>query len=420
MRAKMSKQNNKKTSVDDIAKDISAICKKNGLNPYNLSKAQYYKLGGSHSDWELRSAGGLRNIVDAFFRKDKPEDGELVLDLKEIRKDYNKLLNEQADVNRLLARVKDTVSKLPKMTGPTYKPNKNKSTERVLTAVFSDHHIGSDIVKPETKLSYGPVEEARALAYLTENIINYKLQYRDETVLNLLMIGDIIENELHGRTSADLLHLQTCRAIWLYPQVLKQLAANFKKIRVYFAVGNHGRDMAIHQQRATSLKYNALETTIYYAIRQAMSDYKNIEFIQPMTPWVEFELFENKGYATHGDTHLNPGNPGKKIDVGGLENQINRINASLKDDEEYKVFVAGHVHQALITPLPNRAYLIVNGALTPPNTFAQSLNIMEAPQIQVMWEAVPNHPVGDSRMIDVSKSANDKNLDKIIVPFKGL
>lgn len=414
----MNKHN--RVNIDQIAKDIKKVCRQHDINPYDLTKAQYNKFGGQYSDWQIRSAGGLRNIVDAYFRKEKPENPEIVLDLKEIRKEYNKLLIEQADTERLMKRIQQSIEKMPKIRGPIYKPSKNKSTERILNVVFSDHHIGSDIVHPETKLAYGPIEEARALSCLTDNIISYKRHYRDETVLNLLLLGDIIENELHERTSADLLHLQTCRAIWLYPQVLKQLAANFKKIRIYFAVGNHGRDKAIHSKRVTALKYNALETTIYYAIRQAMSDYKNVEFYQPMTPWVEFSLFGNKGYATHGDTHLNPGNPGKQINIAAIENQINRINASLKDDDEYKVFVAGHIHQAVITPLPNKAYLILNGALTPPNSYAQSLNIMEAPQIQVMWEAVPGHPVGDFRMIDVSKSVNDTTLDKIIRPFRGL
>lgn len=414
------KKDSKAISVNEIAEDIKRICKRHNINPYELTRAKYNKFGGSFNEWQIRKAGGLRNIVDAFFCEEKPEDREVVLDLKEIRRDYNKLLMEQADVDRLLKKIYQSVEKIPKINGPTYRPKKNKSTQRILNVVFSDHHIGSDIVKPETGLSYGKVEEARALAYLTENITTYKMQYRDETILNLLILGDIIENELHGRTSADLLHMQTCRAIWLYPQVLRHLAANFKKIRVYFAVGNHGRDISIHSNRATALKYNALETTIYYAIRQALSEYKNIEFYQPMTPWVEFDIFKHKGYATHGDTHLNPGNPGKQIKIANIENQINKINAVLKDDEEYKVFVAGHIHQAVVTPLPNKAYLILNGALTPPNSFAQSLNIIESPQIQVMWESVPEHPVGDFRMIDVSHSATDRSLDKIIKPFPGL
>lgn len=414
------KQQNSKPSVNQIASDIKAVCKDNGINPYDLTLAKYFKLGGKYSEWQVRSLGGMRNIVDAYFRTEKPEDTEIILDIKEVRKEYNKLLVDYADTERLIKRIQQSVEKFPKMNGPVYKPRKNKSTERILNAVFSDHHIGSDIVRPETKLQYGPQEEARALAYLTENIVSYKQQYRDETTLNLLILGDMIENELHGRTSADLLHMQTCRAMWLYPQVLKHLAANFKQVNVYFAVGNHGRDTAVHHSRATAMKYNAIETSIYYSIRMSMSDYKNVSFFQPMTPWVEFQLFKNKGYATHGDTHLNPGNPGKQINIAGIENQINRINASLKDDEEYKVFVAGHIHQAVVTPLPNRAYLILNGALTPPNSYAQSLNIMEAPQIQVMWEAVPEHPVGDFRMVDVSRSSEDKTLDKIIVPFKGL
>ena len=410
----------KENYLDVLVRDIRHVCDIAALNPYQLTLAKYYKYGGKCSEWTIRKAGGLRNVIDAYFRDEKPEDTELVLDLREIRKNYNKLLTEQADMERLLRRVQESVREMPRVKGPVYKPGSKKKTERTLTVVFSDHHIGSDICYNETKISYGPVEEARALACLTQNIINYKTEYRDETVLNLLFLGDIIENNLHGRTSADLLHLQACRAIYLYPQVLRHLAANFKHINVYFAVGNHGRDVSVHPHRATALKYNALETTIYYAIRQAMSDYKNIKFYQPMTPWVEFDLFGKKGYATHGDTHLNPGNPNKQINIASIEGQINRINASLKDDEEYKVFVAGHIHQAVVTPLPNGAYLILNGALTPPNSYAQSLNIMEAPQIQVMWESVPDYPVGDFRMINVSGSEKDKSLDKIIKPFSGL
>ena len=94
----------------------------------------------------------------------------------------------------------------------------------------------------------------------------------------------------------------------------------------------------------------------------------------------------------------------------------------MKDKDEYKIFIVGHVHHALATPLTNGTHLITNGALVPPNSFAQSLNIMESQQIQVLFETTPEHPVGDLRFINVTANDpyKDKSLDKIIEPFKGL
>lgn len=63
---------------------------------------------------------------------------------------------------------------------------------------------------------------------------------------------------------------------------------------------------------------------------------------------------------------------------------------------------------------------MINGALTPPNSYATSLNIHESPQVQVMWETTKKHAVGDTRMINAAGSSKDENLDKIIKPFTGL
>jgi len=417
----MSKSKAEKSVADSVAADIRLVAKAAGVEPWTLTKAQYNKFGGKFSEWDVRKIGGFNSVRNSYFAPQEPKDHAIISDMSEIRREYNKLLKDFGDVERLHKRVRESLVKMPKMSGPMYKPKKaTAKIERTVNAVWSDHHVGSDIVAKETNINYGKVEEARALAALTLNIAEYKTQYRDNTRLNLLILGDLIENELHDRTSADLLHIQTCRAIFIYPQAIRFLASQFRRIDVSFAVGNHGRDTAVHHSRATALKYNAIETTIYYAIRIAMSEYKNVFFHQPMTPWVEFDASGYRGYATHGDTNLNPGNPGKKVNIESLENQTNKINASLKDTDEYKIFVCGHIHQALHTRLSNGAHLFLNGALTPPNTFAQTLNIMEAPQVQVMWESVPGYPVGDVRFVDASDSAGKTKLDQIITPFKEL
>lgn len=415
------KKSKQEAVLDEIAKDIKAVAKQAGTEPWALTLARYNKFGGKFSEWQLRSLGGFTGIRNTYFANQEAKDHAVISDIGEVRREYNKLLKEMGDIERLHRRIQDSVKDMKFPKGPVYKPKKSKALiERTVNAVWSDHHVGSDIVKKETSLEYGRIEEARALAALTLNIAEYKTQYRDNTRLNLLILGDMIENELHDRTSADLLHLQTCRAIHIYPQAIRFLAGQYRQIDVYFAVGNHGRDMAVNHGRATALKYNAIETTIYYAIRVALAGYPNVKFHQPLTPWVEFDASGARGYATHGDTNLNPGNPGKKVNIESLENQTNKINASLKDTDEYKIFVCGHIHQALHTRLSNGAHLLLNGALTPPNAFAQTLNIMEAPQVQVMWESIPGFPVGDVRFVDCNGSAGKSQLDQIIVPFKEL
>lgn len=404
-----------------IVSDIKKIAEKIKVHPTELTKTAYISNGGAVSEWELRKMGGFSGIIKSHFEKISDKNYGLITDIKEIRKEHLRLEKQIGDQDLFLDRIKEAVSDVPKVSLTPYKAKKSKNTEeRTLHINLSDLHFGSDLTSKENIHNWGSVEESRAIAQVTKNVIEYKIQYRDCTRLVVNILGDVIQNELHGRTSADLLHIQTCRAIWLLKQVIARFAENFKHVQVNFASGNHGRDTAIHKQRAVHMKFNSIETTIYFAVRTALEHVPNVTFNHPMTPWVSYEAHGHKIYATHGDTHLNPGSPGKTVNIGNLENQMNRINASLKDAEEYKVFIVGHVHLPLVTELPNGAYLIVNGALTPPDSFAQSLNIMESQPAQVLFESTEKHPVGDFRFINVADSANNKELDKLIVPFKGL
>lgn len=416
----MSKQNQAK-QLKSIILDIKKVAKALEIQPALLTKAKYYSGGGTIGDWELRKFGGINAIIKANFPADFDRDWALVTDQNEVRRTSQQLQRALGDQELFLKRLQESVSKIKPLKLKPYASKKSHKDEaRTVNLTLSDLHIGSDLTKEENGYAFGVVEESRALARVIENVIDYKRQYRDSTDLVINILGDIIQNELHGRTSSDLLHIQTCRAIWLLQQAIARCAEHYKKVHVNFVPGNHGRDTAIHQTRAIHMKFNALETTVYYAVKIALQHMPNITFSQPKTPWVEYTSQGHRIYATHGDTHLNPGNPGKSVDIGRLENQINKINASLKDSEEYRVFICGHVHLPLITELPNGAYLVVNGALTPPDSFAQSLNIMESRQVQVLFESTSKHPVGDMRFINVNGTGSISELDKIITPFKGL
>lgn len=303
------------------------------------------------------------------------------------------------------------------------KPYVSKTkTERALNIVISDIHIGSDVKSEETGVdNYGKIEESRRLAAVVKEVIDYKHQYRAETELNVLLIGDLIQNQLHDDRDGAPLAEQIIRAIHLLSQALLQFSANFKKVNVHCVSGNHGRSMARHKSRAVNQKWDSHETVIAYALKTALKPQKNVTFYIPKTPYGAYEVFGQKVLYTHGDTFINPGYVGSVINTKSLEGQINKINASLNDNKEYKVFVMGHLHIASQTYLSNGATLITNGALISPDEYAVSIGVTESQIGQMLFESTPNYAVGDVRYIRVgSKEDKDKSLDSIITPWTNL
>lgn len=400
--------------ASQIAADMNRVASELSVDPVQLTSTKYH-LHGVFSERQVRKHGGFAFIRNAFFGKTERAEGE-VYAIKQINKEVARLRDIAGEKEYLYERLVPLLEKLPPIK-VTYHPKSDKAKlERTVNLVLSDLHIGSDLTRGENLKDYGSEQEAQALWAIVKNVCEYKAEHRKNTDLVVNILGDVIENHLHGPGDAALLHIQVCRAIYLLNQAIALLSASFPHVQVNFAVGNHGRDISIHPKRATSQKFNSLETTVYYAVKSACRRLENVDFNQPITPWVDYLSQGHRVFATHGDTVLNPGNPGQNIQVRSLENQINKLNATLKDREEYRIAVMGHVHQAMVTQLPNGCYVITNGALTPPNGFAQSIGILEAPQVQVLWESTRDYPVGDFRFISVGKP--DKKSK--ILPFTGL
>jgi hypothetical protein len=408
--------------LNAIASDISSIAESLDVDPGVLTSAKYYKGGGYFNEWQMRKVGGFNAIKKLFYEKDIPKSRATIGEIKELRKKFLSTEKELEQRELFVERISQSLENFPKLKVVPYKPKDSyKPIRRVVNLLLSDLHFGSDLEARETGTSWGKVEESRCFARIVSNICSYKLHYRPETKLVVSIIGDVIENALHGSSSAAPVHEQTCRAIHLLSQGIARFSENFPEVEVHYAVGNHGRDTSVHTHgRATAQKWNAVETTIYYSVKKACQHLKNVKFNQPLTPWAVYNALGHKVYVTHGDTNLSIGNPGNTISIRSIETQINRLNSSLKDDEKYAVFAMGHVHLALATQLPNGAFLFLNGPLVPPNSFAQTFSIMRSPQNQVMWETTEKFAVGDQRFINAEGAEKDATLDKIIQPFRSI
>lgn len=417
---KKEKEFNGKALISAIARDIKAIAEEAEISPALLSLPKYYEFGGGFKEWQMRKVGGFSAIKKVFFEKELEKDRAATGEVKELRKKYLKTEKELEQREVFIEKLREAVASIPPVKLKPYTPSVKKKINRVVNALLSDLHFGSDLDERETGHKWGKVEESRCFAKVVKNICNYKLQYRAETKLVVSILGDIIENDLHGASSAAPLHEQACRAIHLLSQGIARFSEAYPQVEVYFAVGNHGRDTGVHHGRATSQKWNAIESTIYYAVKTACRHLTNVKFTQPLTPWVIYEACGHKIYNTHGDTNFAVGNPGSSVNIKSIEGSVNRLNSALKDDEKYAVVGIGHVHLSLSTQLPNGTFVIMNGALVPPNSYAQTFGIMKSPQNQVMWETTSEFAVGDQRFINANGAEKDKTLDEFIKPFDGI
>jgi predicted phosphodiesterase len=304
----------------------------------------------------------------------------------------------------------------------TLPPPKPNNVKRYVNLVLSDLHFGSDIDGKHTGgPSYGTVEEARRFALVIRDACEYKRDHRAETSLHVMLLGDIIQNQLHDKRDGDLLAIQATRAIHLLVQGLALLSEAYPQVQVTCLTGNHGRFTEIHKSRAVLHKFNSLETVIYYACKAALSHVKNISFTIPESPYTSISQFQSRIFATHGDTVLTPGNPGKVIKIEKLEQEINSINAALPDSQEYKIFITGHVHTASLTYLLNGAIMMTNGCLVPQDEFAVSIGLLEQQCGQWLFETTEKYPVGDVRLLKIPRTTDgDASLDKLITPWQGL
>jgi hypothetical protein len=343
------------------------------------------------------------------------------LSISNLKKDLNKKdkkVIETSNIMDFIAEFSDSVFK-GRIQEPA-KVIKKEKMSRIHTLILSDLHFGADIDGAETTVSsYGTIEEARRFAAVIKQASEYKPQYRNETKLVIACLGDFIENSMHdARTGANTAE-QCSRAIHLMIQGIAYLANSYGEVEVYWMTGNHDRITSRHHSRAVHQKFDSFGTIIGYAIKSSLSNYKNITFTIPKSPMSSYMVFGKRIGITHADTVINPGGIYSSVNVKNLENQINKINASLEDKDEYSAVLYGHTHIGHTIRLSNGCTLIGNGGLPPPDPFSVSLGNFESNSGQWIFESVADHPVGDMRYIRITKDYDkDASLDKIIKPWK--
>jgi predicted phosphodiesterase len=294
--------------------------------------------------------------------------------------------------------------------------------EAVQLLVMGDQHVGADIRGMETGgPDYGPVEESRSHAQCASRILDWRPARRKKTPLYLLDLGDSIEGKIHDKQASAAISDQFKRALWLKVAMVELLAREFQSLYIPCVSGNHDRNVERHPQKATSAKWDSYATEIYFAAAMATQHLPNVKWDIPKSAFVKFSIYGANYFITHGDTELEPGDPGTVIQTHRLEAQANRMNAPLAVEDKISVFIVGHCHTAAWVQLGGGAQIFTNGPMTPVNTFAHSIARYHGHSSQYMAESVPGRPVGYRCPIDIDERVyRDASLDALIPTFKGL
>lgn len=339
---------------------------------------------------------------------------------KEVKKPTAESINEEFchTFNKNLTKIAEQLrGEMDKPIQSGYK-KKNFVQKRVLNLLLSDLHFHSLLDNREVPYKYGAIEEARRLAAVIQAVIHFKTHYRDTTSLYIHIIGDVIQNSLHDPRDGAPLAEQVAAAQYLLVQAIHLLSLHFLDIKVLCVSGNHGRNTARHPNRAVTQRWDSIEQILYYAIKGSCKELANVSFEIDYRSHYECEVLGHHMFFTHGDSVIQPGNPGKSINVTNIRRQVNEINAKSKHAKHFNLFAVGHVHTASQTHLPNQTVFLTNGALVPTDSYGVSLGIFESTCAQWLWETVPKYVFGDSRLIMVGED-DDANgeLDLLIKPF---
>ncbi len=403
-----------------------------GMPPYEMTWYEFrkyinFKYGENDrgiARYSITRAGGYNAIRDAYFPP-KPTkiivEKRRMVDVANFQRAKNKI---DSDVQFTLERLEDFSKKVFKKLGIVQICCKaalpKEPAESVLNLVLSDLHIGSNIKAEETGiLNFGVIEESRRLASVAKQTVEYSPERRSKTKLVVLIIGDVIQGSLHDLRDGAVMAEQMSRAIHLLIQMLMYLSAFFGEMEVRIVTGNHDRMTSRHKQRAVNQKWDSHLWVIATALKYCLeANCKNVKFFMDKTPYLTYENFGRKIFATHGDTVLDLGNPSKAIQTARLEAQANRFNAALPDAEEFEVFVGGHIHAGAYALLPCGAEVFTNPALVPPDDFAVSIGVREGQCGQWIFESTKASAATNFRILRVGQAQDqDASLDEIVKPW---
>lgn len=400
--------------ADELGLDPRLMKRKEFLPSTDITKHDIEKYGGyAKLKQDAAHAGGVEPY------KDMPESRGI-----ELRNSYVRGLERKvATADYLSQKILDGFQELIE-ANPIQVPKANvqlkktKHKHRTLTLLWSDLHFGVDVDPREVLKSRFNWEIAsRRMAKLVEQAVLWKPEHREETVLQIVLNGDILHGVVHlSEANIKEIQEQVYGASAILTHAIGYLSQHFGRIDVLCLPGNHDRVTYRTNDRAIAQRWNSHSHSVFLALKCWFRETKHVNFDIPMSGMGTYNLpGGDLVVATHGDTEPSTSNVGKSFNVSKTTEALLKMNASDVFDRRISVVLFGHWHQPSQFMLPDGTICVVNGSLIGSDSFAQNgIGYFNSMPAQVMFESVPGHAVGDFRIIQLRDADDDEKMDKII------
>lgn len=257
---------------------------------------------------------------------------------------------------------------------------------------------------------------SRRTAFLAARSVDYKSHKTRGA--RILLGGDIIEGEIHGRGTAEPLAQQIFNAQHCLHHLINLHVKAFGSVVVDCATGNHDRYPMRDMGRVVDQKWNSLSTLIYAWLAGLHKDNPNVKFNIPRTPYT---VWKSPGGAvcvlTHGDTVYEISNPANAISYGKVRSKTSGLSAITRKTHggDVELVVLGHHHSPVVFCVDDFT-VAINGCLSGISSYSQSLGYHIGKPKQLIFEQTTEHVFGHPEFCDVSIGDNMKEMDKIVPP----
>lgn len=300
---------------------------------------------------------------------------QLTKELREEREQLEAVAGERSFRTFLEATVAQVAPEFA--TPPIYVPQKLKQATEVETMLLllSDWHA-YEVVNAERMMrmnEYNAAIMARRVHRVIHRVIKHKTKLEQgggwqfpEIVVGCN--GDFLSgtiHELERHTDAESIVAACLGAGVILAEALRDLAANFSRVRVICTSGNHGRlpDARRMQQKDPRRSW---DTMVYYFAAQSLLAHKNIEFKIPECYSATFSIGDVRFLQNHGH-EIKSWNSIPHYGIERFARNMSSLSTLTKEHIDYYLF--GHFHSDSSMPVgSSRAY--INGSLIGGNEFS--------------------------------------------------
>lgn len=316
------------------------------------------------------------------------ENQEIQGTVRRLTAQNKRLLSHVRAAERIVQLAADTFAALPPAKAPkVLRENETRSRETALL-LLTDHHIGARFTLEEMGglNAYDIEEYSRRLKYVVRKTIRLTRGRPDLVVPEIVVFlgGDMIDGLIHDsiERNADAAPAdQVVIGSWLLAQAIGELAANFERVRVVCAPGNHGRIRKPHEMEAVTQNF---DTLLYVLCRQHLRRQQNVSWQIPREWWAYAELEGHGVLCLHGHVGVKGVSGNATFPGYGLRraaDNLQHIQRRLNQPARY--IVMGHFHSYFCTS-HEEGLLVINGSIMGSNPYALAGGFPYRPAVQVL------------------------------------